>query len=108
MQDYFKYGQKVLYVTLVNAIVHYLFRTGPIESLHLQGKVNNDDMKKIMKFAANRLAGMLHELQYCMQNNDFSIIEHTLEPHARATQLWEEPEADFSEFVLAENRQKKI
>lgn len=38
------------------ATTHYAFRNGPVENMHAQGKLSEDNMMKLNKFIVNRLA----------------------------------------------------
>jgi len=41
------------------AITHYIFRNGPVEDIHAEGKLTQEDMKTLNKFMVNRIAGLL-------------------------------------------------
>lgn len=41
------------------ALTHYAFRGGPVEDMHADGKLSQDDMKILNKYMVNRLAGIL-------------------------------------------------
>lgn len=45
--------------TISIALTHYLFRNGPIEDIHNEGKLSQQDMKILNKFIVNRIAGLL-------------------------------------------------
>lgn len=40
-------------------LTHYLFRNGPVEDMHSEGKLSQNDMKTLNKFMVNRIAGLL-------------------------------------------------
>ena len=44
------------------ALAHYLFRNGPIEDMHSNGKLSQNDMKILNKFMVNRFAGLLQTI----------------------------------------------
>lgn len=46
---------------LCRGIAHYIFRNGPVEDMHADGKLSDDDMKVLNKFMINRL-GKLYDL----------------------------------------------
>lgn len=41
------------------ALTRYLFRNGPVEDMHRDGKLSQNDMKTLNKFMVNRFAGLL-------------------------------------------------
>lgn len=45
------------------ALAHHIFRNGPIEDMHTNGQLSDNDMKKLNKFAVNRIAGILLTIQ---------------------------------------------
>lgn len=47
------------YDTISIALTHYLFRNGPVEDMHSDGKLSQEDMKKLNKFMVNRISGLL-------------------------------------------------
>ena len=47
---------------LSKALTHYLFRNGPVEDMHADGKLSQDDMKTLNKYMVNRTAGLLKTL----------------------------------------------
>ena len=48
--------------TISIALTHYLFRNGPVEDMHRDGKLSQNDMKTLNKFMANRIAGLLQTI----------------------------------------------
>ena len=45
--------------TISIALTHYLFRNGPVEDMHSEGKLSQEDMKTLNKFMVNRIVGLL-------------------------------------------------
>ena len=43
-------------------LTHYLFRNGPVENMHSEGKLSQDDMKTLNKFMVNRIVGLLQTI----------------------------------------------
>lgn len=41
------------------ALAHMIFRNGVIEDIHAEGKLSQDDMKRLNKDVQNRIAGLL-------------------------------------------------
>lgn len=48
--------------TISIALTHYLFRNGPVEDMHSEGKLSQEDMKTLNKFMVNRIAGLLEKI----------------------------------------------
>lgn len=48
--------------TISIALTHYLFRNGPVEEMHSEGKLSQEDMKILNKFMVNRVAGLLQTI----------------------------------------------
>ena len=44
------------------ALTHYLFRNGPVEDMHSNGKLSQNDMKTLNKFMVNRIDGLLQTI----------------------------------------------
>ena len=44
------------------SLTHYLFRNGPVEDMHRDGKLSQNDMKTLNKFMVNRFAGLLQTI----------------------------------------------
>ncbi len=44
---------------LAKALTHYIFRNGPVEDMHSDGKLSQEDMKTLNQFMVNRIAGVL-------------------------------------------------
>lgn len=43
------------YDRFAKAVTHFVFRNGPIEDMHAEGKLSQNDMKTLNKFLYNRL-----------------------------------------------------
>lgn len=51
---------------------HYAYRNGPVEDMHADGKLSENDMKELNKFIVNRLA---YVFTLILDKNKFSRIE---------------------------------
>lgn len=47
---------------LAIAFAHFVFRNGPVEDMHADGKLGEEDMKTLNKFVVNRLAYLIELL----------------------------------------------
>ena len=45
--------------SFAKAVTHYAFRNGPVEDMHTEKKLSQDDMRTLNKYMVNRLAGPL-------------------------------------------------
>lgn len=85
---------------IAKALTHYAFRNGPVEDMHADGKLTQEDMKTLNKYMVNRLAGILSavyeerwlqlELLYGFLQN-YGIDWDKAEPDAEELELmWKE------------------
>ena len=44
---------------IAKALTHYVFRNGPVEDMHSDGKLTQEDMKVLNKYMVDRFAGIL-------------------------------------------------
>ena len=44
---------------IAKALTHYLFRKGPVEDMHANHQLSQEDMKTLNKYMVNRIAGLL-------------------------------------------------
>lgn len=45
------------------ALTHMVFRNGVVDDIHSEGKLSEDDMKRLNKDVQNRIAGMLEAIK---------------------------------------------
>ncbi|SHI42212.1 hypothetical protein [Desulfofundulus thermosubterraneus] len=55
-----KPGNKDFLTSVAKAVTHFAFRNGPVEDLHANGQLSQQDMKILNKFMVNRLAYVFH------------------------------------------------
>lgn len=79
---------------IAKAITHYIFRNGPVEDMHAEGKFSNDDMKKLNKFMVNRIAGLLK----LALDGDWIKLELMIEMLKNYGDNWDEVEYDIEEI----------
>ena len=56
---------------MAKALTHYLFRNGPLEDIHSEGKLSQSDMKKLNKYMVNKIGSILT----CIYNEDWLKLE---------------------------------
>lgn len=64
---------------IAKALTHYAFRNGPIEDMHADGKLTQEDMKTLNKYMVNRLAGILsaiHEGRWMQLELLYSYLQN--------------------------------
>lgn len=76
------------------ALTHYLFRNGPVEDMHSDGKLSQDDMKTLNKFMVNRIAGLLET----MHKGEWLKLELLLNFYKLYGNDWDKPVADVDEI----------
>lgn len=78
------------------ALTHYLFRNGPVEDMHADGKLSQDDMKTLNKFMVNRIAGLLQVIN----NGEWLKLELLLNYYRNFGTNWDKPIPDTEEIDL--------
>lgn len=82
--------------TISIALTHYLFRNGPVEDMHSDGKLSQTDMKTLNKFMVNRIAGLLTTLN----SGDWLKLELLLNFYGLFGKDWDKPVPDTDEIDL--------
>jgi len=79
------------------SITHYAFRNGPVETMHANGQLSQDDMKILNKFMVNRLA---HVMRLLFEERwlEFQVL---ISAYSMSGTEWDEPEIDEEEFKAA-------
>lgn len=79
------------------ALTHYLFRNGPVEDIHSEGKLSQEDMKTLNKFVVNRIAGLLETIE----KNEWLKLELLLNYYSKYFgKGWDKPIPDIDEINL--------
>jgi len=76
------------------AITHYIFRNGPVEDMHADGKFSQSDMKTLNKFMVNRIAGLLK----LALDGEWTKLELMVEVLKKYGTNWDEVECDTKEI----------
>lgn len=76
------------------ALTHYLFRNGPVEDMHSDGKLSQNDMKTLNKFMVNRIAGLLKTIS----NGEWLKLELLLNFYGLFGKDWDKPIPDTDEI----------
>lgn len=82
---------------LSKAITHYAFRNGPVEDMHGEGKLTQEDMKTLNKYMVNRLAGLFTEIT----EGNWLRIELLYNFYQMYGTDWDIAEPDLQEFDMA-------
>lgn len=85
------------------ALTHYLFRNGPVEDMHSEGKLSQGDMKILNKFMVNRISGLLTTINA----GEWSKIELLLDFYKNFGSEWDKPIPDTEEIELFACRKYK-
>lgn len=81
---------------LCRAITHFIFRNGPIEDMHGDGKFSQKDMKTLNKYMMDHIASLL----LCIYNNDFIKLEMLLAFYGVNGSNWDPAEPCLDELNL--------
>src|SRR5207245_10558346 len=69
------------------SIVAFAFRNGPIETIHADSRISDDEMRALMKFAVDHVYHLL-----ALRERDHERYKLGVEAYARAyCQAWDEP-----------------
>ncbi|HAN20442.1 MAG: hypothetical protein A2Y15_08800 [Clostridiales bacterium GWF2_36_10] len=75
---------------VIIAIAHYIFRNGPVEDIHAEGKLSQDDMKTLNKYMVDRMA----ELVYLIRENRWVDLGILLDAYGLYGRDWDKPQPD--------------
>lgn len=76
------------------ALTHYLFRNGPVEDMHADGKLSQNDMKILNKFMVNRIAGLLETID----KGEWLKLELLFNFYSLFGKDWDKPVPDTDEI----------
>lgn len=86
------------------AIVHYAFRNGPVEIMHTEGKLSENDMMILNKYMNNKIATILTLLK----NQDWlRLLVPIVSIHGSYGEKWDEPEICIEELDKIMKRKLK-
>jgi len=79
---------------LSRVIAHYIFRNGPIENMHCEGKLTDDDMAVLNKYMNDRIATLIHLLR----KEDWVRLHLLFANDSHFGSGWDEPVLQVSEL----------
>jgi len=79
------------------AITHFAFRNGPVEDMHANNQLSEDNMKTLNKYMVNRIAGLLTVIA----DNNWLKLELLLAYYRLFGTDWGEAEPDMEEINSA-------
>ena len=95
--------ENIDYIT--KALTHYIFRNGPVEDMHANHQLSQEDMKTLNKYMVNKLAGLIKMIY----DGEWMKIELLLNFFKRYGHDWDKAEIDISDFELIfKNELEKI
>ena len=83
---------------LSKSLTHYLFRDGPIEDMHANHQLSQEDMKTLNKYMVNRTAGLLKTLFDGEWAKVFMLFNSMYYKNCGSN--WDKPEYDTYEMEL--------
>ena len=79
---------------LSRVIAHYIFRNGPVEDMHCEGKLTDDDMAILNKYMNDRIATLIHLLR----EEDWIRLHLLFDNDKSFGSGWDEPVLQVSEL----------
>lgn len=76
------------------ALTLFLFRNGPVETMHSKGQLSQGDMEVLNKYMMNRAVGIID----MMYKDEWYMLYKILEPYIRLNSKWDK--ADLSELDI--------
>jgi len=78
-------------------ITNYAFRNGPVEDMHVDGKLSDEDMMTLNKYMVNRIAGIL---QLIKEEQWFKLVGflETYKLYGECGATWDKAEPDIEEI----------
>lgn len=80
--------------TISKAIVHYIFRNGPVEDMHADGKLSQQDMKTLNQYMMDRVATLIT----LFKNNDYMRLLLFLQSQQYYGSGWDAPTLQIEEL----------
>ena len=78
------------------AVTHYAFRNGPVEDMHANGQLSQQDMKTLNKYMVNRVAGLLT----AAVDGNWLQLEQLFSYYRLFGRDWDAAEPDMGELKL--------
>lgn len=82
--------RKTMIAEMAKGLVYHCFRNGPIEDIHADGRISNDEMKEIMQTAVTEVAKKLEE--YFVLPT--ILVAQLTQPSLMVDAKWSEPDWD--------------
>lgn len=79
---------------IAKAITHYAFRNGPVEEIHANNQLTQNDMKVLNKYMVNRIGGLIQ----MMIDGEWLKVEALIEAYKYYGSEWDEVEPDVAEI----------
>lgn len=82
---------------LSKAITHYIFRNGPVESMHANNQLSEDDMKTLNKYMVNKVATLLTAIA----DNDWLELQCLFSIYKIYGTSWDKAEPEMDDIKNA-------
>jgi hypothetical protein len=80
--------------SISKATTHFAFRNGPIEDMHANNQLSENDMKTLNKYMVNKIAGLLTAIA----DNNWVQLEMLLSYYKLFGTEWDKAEPDMEEI----------
>ena len=81
---------------LAKAITQYAFRSGPVEQMHCESKLTDEDMKILNKDMVNKIAGLLQKVF----DDEWEQIMDVFSFYVELCSNWDNAEPDTKDFDI--------
>lgn len=90
-------NSKVFADFMAKAVTAYAFRAGPVEDIHADGRISEEEMKQLNKYMVERLG----EIFYLFAEGRLDDLEMLLSIPYQSTSGWDDVTLDDLESMLA-------
>lgn len=89
-----RFWNKRIIDKVAKGITYYAFRSGPIEDMHANRQLSQDDMMQLNKYTVNKIAGLL----LMLKKEEWARVDRILTFCAKYALEWDPAEPDTETF----------
>jgi len=80
---------------IASAIVHHIFRNGPVEGMHAEGKLTEEDMRILNKYAMDKM----FEIIVLYRTGSWASLLAFFGTYSSFGKSWDDPEPDIESLT---------